>query len=35
LPVAAVVEMVRVVVPSVVPVMVTGVVEPKLRVGEY
>ena len=31
--VAAVVEMVRVAVPAVVPVMLTGLVEPKFRVG--
>jgi hypothetical protein len=33
--VAAVVEMVRVAVPAAVPVMFTGVVEPKLSVGGY
>jgi len=33
--VAAVVEMVSVAVPATVPVMLTGVVEPKLRVGGY
>jgi hypothetical protein len=33
--VAAVVEMVRVAVPAVTPVMFTGVVEPKLSVGRY
>jgi len=33
--VAAVVEMVRVAVPELVPVMLTGVVEPKLKVGGY
>ena len=33
--VAAVVEMVSVAVPAVVPVMPTGVVEPKLSVGRY
>ena len=32
-PPAAVVEMVRVAVPAVAPVMLTGLVEPKLRVG--
>jgi hypothetical protein len=33
--VAAVVEIVRVAVPAVVPVMLTGVVDPKLKVGGY
>jgi hypothetical protein len=33
--VAAVVEMVRVAVPAVVPAMITGLVEPKLKVGRY
>ena len=33
--VAAVVVMLRVAVPAVVPVMLTGLVEPKLRVGGY
>jgi hypothetical protein len=33
--VAAVVEMVRVAVPAVVPVILTGLVEPKLKVGGY
>ena len=33
--VAAVVETVRVAVPAVVPVMLTGVVDPKLKVGGY
>jgi hypothetical protein len=33
--VAAVVLIVRVAVPAVVPVMLTGLVEPKLRVGGY
>lgn len=33
--VAAVVEMVSVAVPAVVPVMLTGLVEPKLKVGGY
>lgn len=33
--VAAVVEMVRVAVPAAVPVMLTGVVEPKLSMGGY
>lgn len=31
----AVVEMVRVAVPEVVPVMLTGLVKPKLKVGRY
>ena len=33
--VAAVVEIVRIAVPAVTPLMLTGLVEPKLKVGEY